>query len=158
MKYLCYLYEGNEGSNEGTWNGELHCNINIVDRPTGFHCDCGSRVAYKGNVCLTCAVAQGLSSGDITGQTKAHNVIRSDTVTAAVAEYERLHADVDNSIGAQTKAVAVAKSDFADKLSVIQANYPERIIMASIFVASEGGGGGHYFYHEGRESSLKLKG
>ena len=69
-----------------------------------------------------------------------------------MAEYERLHADVDNSIGAQAKAVAVAKSEFTDLLSAIQTGNPERIIMASIFVASEGRG--HSVIHEGRESSL----
>ena len=69
-----------------------------------------------------------------------------------MAKYERLNTDVDNSIGAQVKAVAVVKSKFADLLSAIQTGNPERIITASIFVASEGRG--HSVIHEGRESSL----
>ena len=109
-------------------------------------------MAYNGDVCLTCAEAQGLLSGDITGKNKAQDAIKRDADNAAVAEYERLHADVDNSIGAQAKAVAVAKSDLADKLSVIKKDNSERIITASIFVASEGRG--HSVIHEGRESSL----
>ena len=75
-----------------------------------------------------------------------------------MAKYERLNTDVDNSIGAQVKAVAVVKSKFADLLSAIQTGNPERIITASIFVASEGGRGGHLVHHEGRESSLHKKG
>ena len=135
-------------------SGTENCNINIVNRPSGYYCsnDCGSRKAYKSDVCLTCAKAQGLLSGDISGKTKAFNAIRRDTDIAAVAEYKRLHADVDNSIGAQAKAVAVAKSEFADLISAIQTGNPERIIMASIFVASKGCG--HSVIHEGRESSL----
>ena len=90
---------------------------------------------------------------------RRHKVaIRSDTAIAAVAKYERLNTDVDNSIGAQVKAVAVVKSKFADSLSAIQTGNPERIITASIFVASEGGRGGHLVHHEGRESSLHKKG
>ena len=135
-------------------SGTENCNINIVNRPSGYYCgiDCGTRVAYNGDVCLTCAEAQGLLSGDITGKNKAQDAIKRDADNAAVAEYERLHADVDNSIGAQAKAVAVAKSDLADKLSVIKKDNSERIITASIFVASEGRG--HSVIHEGRESSL----
>jgi hypothetical protein len=107
---------------------------------------------------LSCLIggkeAQGLLSGNITGKNKAQDAIKrvADNAAVAVAKYERLHADVDNSIGAQAKAVGVAKSDLADKLSVIKKDNPERNITASIFVASEGRG--HSVIHEGRESSL----
>ena len=62
-----YLRRGTEGSNEGKWNGELQHQHRQL--PSGNRCgnDCGSRVAYKGDVCITCAEAQALLSGNITG-------------------------------------------------------------------------------------------
>ena len=151
----CGRQVSHAGNTCGTFNkasGTENCNSS--NRSSSSLCinECGSRVSYKGNMCLTCAEAQGLSSGDVTGQSKARNAIKRDANDAAVAKYERLYSDVDNSIGAQAKAVAVAKSDLADKLSVIKKDIPERIITASIFFASEGRG--HFVIHEGRESSL----
>ncbi len=64
-----------------TASGMENFNINIVNRPSGYYWsnNCGSRVTYKSDVCLTCAKAQGLLSGDISGKTKAFNAIRRDT-------------------------------------------------------------------------------
>ena len=60
-------------------------------------------------MCLPCAESQELPNGDITGKLKANNEIRRDAATAAAAKYERLYSNVDNSIRAHVKALAVAK-------------------------------------------------
>ena len=79
-------------------------------------------------------------------------MIRRDAANAAAAKYERLYSNVDNSIRAHMKALAVAKTNLTVKLAAIQAKNPGHDITASIFVASEGRG--HLVLHEGRESSL----
>jgi hypothetical protein len=108
-------------------------------------------------MCTPCAKAKGLSSGDITGKMKANNKLHKGisrhAATAAAAEYKSLHSNVDNSSSALMKALAVAKTNLTVKLAAIQAKNPGRVVMASIFVASEGRG--HLVLREGRESSLQ---
>ena len=103
-------------------------------------------------MCLPCAEAQGLSSGDISGKMKASNKlykgIRRDADTAA-AEYKGVHSNVDNSSRAQANALAVAITNLTVELVDIQAKNPGRDITASIFVASEGHG--PLVLHEGSE-------
>ena len=110
-------------------------------------------------MCLSCAKAHGLSSGDITGQVKANNETylgtKRDAATAAAAEYESLHSIVDNSSKAQANALAVAITNFTVKLAAIQAKNPGHDVTASILVASEGRG--HLVLHEGREASFGSK-
>ena len=78
--------------------------------------------------------------------------MRRDAATAAAAEYESLHSNVDNSSRAQAKALAVATTNLIVMLAAIQAKNPGHDVTASIFVASEGAG--HLVLHKGRESSL----
>ena len=110
-------------------------------------------------MCIPCAEAQGLSSGDITGQVKANNKankgIRRDTLNATAAKYESLHSNVNSSSRAQAKALAVATTNLTVKLAAIQAKNPGHDITASIFVASEGRG--HLVLHKGRVSSFVSK-
>ena len=42
----------------------------------------------KGKMYLPCAEVQALSSGDITGKSKADEGVRRDAVTASAAKYE----------------------------------------------------------------------
>jgi hypothetical protein len=76
-------------------------------------------------MCLPCAEAQGLSSGDITGKKKANNKaydgIRRDATIAAATEYESLHSNVDNSSRAQANALAVAITNLTVELAAIKA-------------------------------------
>jgi len=57
-----------------------------------------------------------LPNGDITGKLKANSEIRRDAANATAAKYKRLYSNVDNSIRAHVKALAVAV-----KLAAIQA-------------------------------------
>ena len=100
-------------------------------------------------MCLPCAESQELPNGDITGKLKANNEIRRDAATAAAAKYERLYSNVDNSIRAHVKALAVAKPISQSSLLPSTRKNPEHDITASIFVASKGRG--HLVLHEGRE-------
>jgi len=110
-------------------------------------------------MCLPCAEAQGLSSGDITGKKKANNKaydgIRRDATIAAATEYESLHSNVDNSSRAQVNALAVAITNLTVELAAIKAKKLGYDVTASIFVASKGRG--HLVLHEGRESSFGSK-
>ena len=137
--------------------GKENCNISYCYSSNLCINKCGSKVSSKGNMCLPCAEAHGLSSGNITGQKKANDTayrgIRRDAAIAAVAKYESLHSNVDNSSRAQANAVAVVTTNFTAKLAAIQAKNPGHDVTASIFVASEGAG--HLVLHEGRVSSLQ---
>jgi hypothetical protein len=110
-------------------------------------------------MCLPCLKSKGLSSGDITGQTKANNKKylgpKRDAATAAAAKYESVHSNVNISSRAQANAVAAAITNLTVKLSAIKAKNPGHDITASIFVASEGAG--HLVLHKGRESLLVSK-
>ena len=110
-------------------------------------------------MCLPCAEAQGLSSGDISGKMKASNKlykgIRRDAATAAAAEYESVHSNVNNSSRAQANALAVAITNLTVKLAAINAKNPGHDVTASIFVASEGCG--HLVLHEEYNKVLKIK-
>ena len=103
-------------------------------------------------MCLPCAESQELPNGDITRKLKANSGIRRDAANATAAEYKRLYSNVDNSIRAHAKALAVAKTNITVKLAAIQAKNTGHDITASIFVASKGHG--HLVLHKGRESSL----
>ena len=46
-------------------------------------------------------------------------MIRRDAANAAAAKYERLYSNVDNSIRAHKKALAVAKTNLTVKLAAI---------------------------------------
>ncbi len=67
-------------------------------------------------MCLPCTESQELPNGDITGKLKANSGIRRDAANATAAKYKRLYSNVDNSIRAHAKALAVAV-----KLAAIQA-------------------------------------
>ena len=89
-------------------------NCNSSNRKSGNLCinECVSFVNSKGNMCLPCAKSKGLSSGDITGQSKANNKKylgpKRDAATAAAAEYESVHSNVDISSRSQANALAAA--------------------------------------------------
>ena len=78
-----------------------------------------------------------------------------DASIVALAEYESLHSNVDNSSRAQAKALAVATTNLIVMLAAIQAKNPGHDITASIFVASEGRG--HLVLHEEYNKVLKIK-
>ena len=110
-------------------------------------------------MCLPCAKSKGLSSGDITGQSKANNKKylgpKRDAATAAAAEYESVHSNVDNSSRAQANALAVAITNLTVEQAAINAKNPGHDVTASIFVASEGCG--HLVLHEKYNKVLKIK-
>ena len=106
-------------------------------------------------MCLPCAESQELPNGDITGKLKANNEIRRDAATAAAAEYESVHSNVDNSSRAQANVLAVAITNLTVKLAAINAKNPGHDVTASIFVASEGCG--HLVLHKEYNKVQKIK-